>query len=293
MAKHLVIGLGNLGMDIFNALKLQGNEVSALAPKEIHKRPSWTEVAKAASLYDFVWYCIGGGSIEETKRHPIIMERIHVMIPYQISMWLKEDARLILFSSDYALDSSLSTYAKLKSKMEKQFNNHDNVIIFRVNCLYGFHQPEKSIFWKLLKSRYLNLDHFSISDIMVSPTNTKTLARFLCQSQILQNYKTPLNVWGNQYSLSYIAKFLLGINDANIRTKEDSERPKKLPPSSVNFFNDWANDIMPMINLFIEKELMPLYSNRRSLEQPSSSSCPPKQDQECKSFLRQWLASWD
>jgi dTDP-4-dehydrorhamnose reductase len=191
--KHLVIGAGNLGIDLFNQLKKNGLNVSTCSRstgwniQHLRQRDDFLQYAKT---FDVVWYCVGFGSIKEAMEDAYGAHQIHLEIPAQL---IAVCPYVVFFSSDYVADERFpksndvhaskmrSHYAHLKWRMECAVNQSENATAIRVGSLYGSHKPMSTFPGKLLK----NMQEKTLVKLplnLVTPTSTSWLSEILVQN---------------------------------------------------------------------------------------------------------------
>jgi dTDP-4-dehydrorhamnose reductase len=188
--KHLVLGCGNLGLDLVDRL---GPDAQTLVG---WRYPESSMDAVIAGDWDVVWCCIGAGSVEHSLAHFDEHVRAHVLLPQLLMTKLAPETRLVLFSTDYVahtkatytpemqLRNPRSFYAYTKAWMEQlalmgfpQYC-HPNVRVVRVGSLYGERLPHKTFPGKL-RSNYPKPARLALPENRVSPTPTRWLADFL------------------------------------------------------------------------------------------------------------------
>jgi dTDP-4-dehydrorhamnose reductase len=191
--KHLVIGAGNLGIDIHNRLRDSGYPVVMCSRSNCHdildlrEREEFLEYAKG---FDVVWYCVGFGSIKEAVDDAFTAHQIHLEIPSQL---IKVCKHVVFFSSDYVADERFpksidahasklrSHYAHLKWRMECAVNQSENATAIRVGSLYGSHKPMSTFPGRLLKNmQQKNAVMLPLN--LVTPTSTAWLSEILVQN---------------------------------------------------------------------------------------------------------------
>lgn len=152
---HVILGKGQLGTALRNRIMRDGQTpwvVSGHRYPEDYK-PEMFQNFKNATI----WNCIGFGSVEDTKRDFQTSLRVHLELPQFLMNNLDDSSRLVLFSSDYAIEAEKSEYAFIKSMMEALFN-HTNIkgkkrmACIRVTSLYGPYRPLSCFPGKLLKN---------------------------------------------------------------------------------------------------------------------------------------------
>lgn len=164
MGRHVIIGKGNLGLDLNLALMNAGNQTRVLTQSEGFRWPeSISEILEFQP--DYVWVTAGAGSVEQCKSNPTHAIATHITMPVELAMKLPSNIKVGVFSTDYACDElepgnpnkytarPKSFYACTKISMEIMLRqmNRPNVTIFRVSNLYGAHCPDKTFPGKLLK----------------------------------------------------------------------------------------------------------------------------------------------
>jgi hypothetical protein len=256
--KHLVIGLGNLGMDLEIALKEVGHDVTTFTCPDITNGTTIDNLMYLLQSNTFVkiWYCIGGGSVEAADKNYEQMNRIHVDVPVIIMSSMGSQAKLALFSSDYVFGPN-TNYAQIKRSMEQTFINHKQVEIYRVTCLYGFHQPEKSLFYKILKNHFANGGTRSAASNVVAPTNTLWLARKLVPNSFRP--RSIVNMWplSAGFPVAAIASIILGLDEINATL--DTKRPEGVVLGDLPFEPNYAvnvmSDMLKMWGIFAEEAI--------------------------------------
>lgn len=250
--KHLIIGAGNLGTDIFLALKDKNQ--SARLGRLLH-------VSK--NHYDYIWCCAGAGSVEAAKSDIAKTLDTHVTLPADMMQGMDPKTKLIFFSSTYCaseekpenpqfqVDTPRSLYAYSKCFMERLILAHKqpNVACVRIGTLYGNHRPEKTFPGKM---KALPKGQHIMPRNVVSPTPTWWLAEYLIRNldHLFGGYPihhvspqgfVPTHTW---------AKMILGEQYTILDGDFDRERPPaavidctlaERPPSWVDLWNDKRN----------------------------------------------------
>lgn len=166
MATHVVIGKGNLGMDLKLALTKAGHKVHVLTASEGFE---WPESRPHLLSFnpEYIWIAAGAGSVGEVKADMTPAVKTHVIMPVEMVNSLPEGIKVGIFSTDYAADENdpdntqktnpraRSLYALTKIWMEEAVKmiRRPNTTVFRVCSLYGHHFPERGFPGKL-KSRH-------------------------------------------------------------------------------------------------------------------------------------------
>lgn len=191
--KHLVVGAGNLGLDIYQRLERNSEKVERCSLST-----GWNLLAigeeeaflQYARRFDVVWYCLGYGSVNEAKENSYDAHRVHVELPKKL---IEVCPYVFLFSSDYVADEKSpqsiashsrplkSHYAHLKWLMECAVCQSENATAIRVGSLYGSHKPMSTFPGRLLNNVHKkNIVKLPIN--LVTPTSTSWLAEILMQN---------------------------------------------------------------------------------------------------------------
>lgn len=168
MTKHVIIGRGNLGCALKNALgdsaRFHTDRVSSVGPDY------------GAMPEEYIWCTIGGGSVAQGKADPVGMMEAHLQIPLGMAARKRPDQKLIVFSSDYAEEPSKSLYASSKHFMELAMERFPNVFCYRVSSLYGQYFPEKTFVGRMITC-FLSQVWIELSKNEVIPTPVDWLAQ--------------------------------------------------------------------------------------------------------------------
>jgi dTDP-4-dehydrorhamnose reductase len=189
MGKHVIIGRGNLGIDLAQALSEKGHEARILTRSDGF---DWRLDIPKLTQADFVWIAAGFGSVEQTKRDPQGAFDTHVLMPVGIASAARPETRVIAFSSDYAADEEApwspgstntkprSIYAVTKISMELALRalGRKNTFSVRVCSLYGDSFPSHTFPGRIL-SRYPNPGIVPLPQNRTTPTPTKWVADVL------------------------------------------------------------------------------------------------------------------
>lgn len=184
--KHVVIGRGNLGLDLIQALSEAGHDARLFTASGGW---DWRKDKEQLLDADFVWVAAGFGSVEHANRDPLGAFDTHVVMPIEIAKILKPETRLICFSSDYAADETApwspgstnknprSVYAVTKISMELALKSihRKHTFAVRIGSLYGEHFIAKTFPGRLLE-RYPNPCHITLPMNRTTPTATKWIA---------------------------------------------------------------------------------------------------------------------
>lgn len=183
--RHVVVGAGNLG-----------HSIHAACPGGSYLASHWRYPTHPVreildSEPDYVWCCIGGGSVNEAKSDFARVLQAHLNIPLEFAMFLPEKTRLVAFSTDYVADEEdpsnpqkrtaqcKSLYARTKLLMEEtlsQLPNSGQIRIVRVGSLYGRNFPKKSFPGRLMGRFIENGAGIKLPMNRVTPTSTEWIA---------------------------------------------------------------------------------------------------------------------
>lgn len=197
MARHAILGAGNLGQDLARELTRRGHATAA-----VFSRCTGFDATSRNDLevvlggrYDVIWLCIGYGSVAEAKETPEVADYFHRQLPLLLATRKHARTRLVVFSSDYAASerwpdqrqpnpSPRSTYAGLKVAMEAQIAALDapRVSVIRVGSLFGEHKPQATLPGKILRNFGMaNGPVVRLPSNLITPTPTLWLAGVLAQ----------------------------------------------------------------------------------------------------------------
>lgn len=191
---HIVIGKGNLGMDLAKALTLRGHQVKIFTKSEGFE---WPESEPAIRNLDpsHVWVTAGHGSVNECNADFSGALATHVALPMDLARILPNNVRIGTFSTDYvahpevkhredrAIQVPQTLYAQSKLWMEQGLKNlrRPLIAVFRVGSLYGNHLPEKT-FPGRLKAKYPAPCELNLPDNIVVPTPTWWIAQKIVEN---------------------------------------------------------------------------------------------------------------
>lgn len=158
MGVHLIIGKGNLGLDLQKKLSESGHESRILTRSEGWSWPESFESMQALNP-ECIWYCVGAGSVEVAIRDFNAVVSAHALIPIDMMRRFSKETKFVLFSSDYAASEDdptnpqkrthrpRSLYALSKIWMEEgfEFLNKPNACVVRVGSLYGKHISSRTL----------------------------------------------------------------------------------------------------------------------------------------------------
>lgn len=192
--KHVVIGKGNLGLDLKLAVEARGWSCHVFTPSDGFSWPKCSEEIKALQP-DYVWITAGAGSVEQCRDNPGRAFDTHLSLPIDVIEAMPNECKVGLFSTDYVADENdmlnpnkttpkpKSIYALSKIAMETcvKIMARPNVSVFRVSSLYGVHFPDKTFPGKLLKN-FPKPATVSLPQNFICPTATEWIAESIIGS---------------------------------------------------------------------------------------------------------------
>lgn len=232
--KHLILGAGNLGLDLAHELKRAGFDVIVVSRHDSTFNYPVDSVEMLLSYIepDFIWNTIGAGSVEAANDNFTPFVDLHVRLVADLIQYAK--CPVINFSTDYAASESdpsnprasgfKSKYALSKNMMENLilFSGRKDVKAIRVSALYGRHKKDRSYPVKIA-SRPTSA--FSLNEC--TPTPTKWLAGKLAyHTDLLLGHTWPIIHFAPKGRVSYAdwAVKILGEEVVN-QFKIDHSRP--------------------------------------------------------------------
>lgn len=242
--KHLILGNGNLGRDLFIKAAHSGDaSLMSLSRGNDAFSSSFIQDVKNHHA-QAVWYCIGAGEVAEAKREPARAEFLIRDLPILLRHSLHQEIALIVFSSDHAADeerpddytsdnpSPRSDYCRFQLGLERRLLelNRTRTAIIRVSTLYGLHKPLRTLPGSmLLHSNVPGEWPMEFPQNWVTPTPTRWLAHML-----LENYSAFVSRNGTtrhhlaptgNISIIDLAKLILPNEAIDKSEWYDSERP--------------------------------------------------------------------
>lgn len=199
--KHLIIGKGNLGLDLKAELEATGAWVEMITASEGFEWPESRPLIDKM-MPDCVWITAGFGSVGEAE-NICEMDKVlntHFELPLGLALWLPKQTKLAIFSSDYVASESepksaakhtqrpLSIYSSIKIAMELaiQATKRPLTTVFRVGSLYGGHFPERGLPGKLRNS-FPEPCELELPNNWVCPTPTWWIAKHLVDGYLKPN----------------------------------------------------------------------------------------------------------
>lgn len=197
MAVHVVIGKGKLGVALTETLMRKNQEVRMFSQSTGYFYPNPTGIKPILDASpDYVWCCVGAGSVEECRNNYERALLLHVALPAKLLRNCAPKTKVILFSTDYVADENeswnpksysvrfKSEYALSKFTMENQFywENRKNSACIRIGNLYSVRYfPEKCFPMKaIINAQGKNVLYFPENE--VTPTPVEWLAEYLVEN---------------------------------------------------------------------------------------------------------------
>lgn len=189
--KHLIVGRGNLGLDLELQLRNAGKHAVAVSVGRALAAKAAAEEILAYDA-DVIWYCIGGYTAGDQGDE--MLDRM-LTLPVTLARDKGNHRGLVVFSSDYAADerypelaclrapTSRSPYAGAKAEMERVLLNGNipNTLIFRVTTLYGEWHPERTLPGKIIRNHWASTKLARLPWNRVTPTPTAWVAALLAK----------------------------------------------------------------------------------------------------------------
>lgn len=195
MSMHLIIGKGNVGVDLFHAIKSRGEFAKILTRSDGFDLPESLPLILQMKP-DYVWVTAGAGSVEVAKKNYKAVLETHVMLPKMLMEELEPSVKICLFSSDYAAHENepsnpllmssqpRSFYALSKIHMEQvvALGNRPRTAIVRIGSVYGPHFYNKTLPGKL-HQRYPSPCTLTLPMNRVTPTPSFWIAEMLLKNR--------------------------------------------------------------------------------------------------------------
>lgn len=198
--RHVIVGAGNLGLDIRAEIERQGAGFGAIFSRsnglDVRDGEAVARLVEHAE-FNTLWYCVGAGGVGGARDSPELAEELLVTAPIKILRSAPKHARLVFFTSDHcaaeefpdtppmATTRPRSEYARLQLRLEKAVisSGRPNVTVVRMSALYGYHKPLATLPGKILS-------RFGFRDVairlplnLVTPTPTLWAAARMIQCQ--------------------------------------------------------------------------------------------------------------
>ena len=294
MEKHLIIGDGNIGRDLFQALHNRGRSVHLVTKRMGF---SWPDTG-LAFIKQFnpshVWICAGHGSVMESVSDFQNQVATLFTMPVDIRNVVPLGTKVCIFSTDYVADENdalnrnafthnpRSAYASTKLLLEQTLlrQGHPFTAIVRIGSVYGHHYPLKSFPGKVISNSFGSTCMIMPANV-VTPTPSWWIARELI-THIEQLFQSSTQVFHlmpkGSCSLAEWARLFLHIP---VETKErDLTRPS-IPGGIGSSFcetQDWITlweQSVPDFSMAIQRALSSKESPIASSSQQLAPSPPP------------------
>lgn len=271
MKKHLIMGGGNLGIDLKNEILRQSGDrrsVDFLTRVDGFDVRDLSAVRAAAKKEDYavIWYCVGQGSVPQARDNPEEAKIIYGAAPKAILTSARPETKVVLFSTDYVADeedpsnphgicqSFQTEYASIRGQAERLFLglNRPNTTVIRVGSLYGTHKPENTFPGRILGNFAKESDiRIRLPRNLVTPTPTLWLAAVLVEAylaeanRLFNEQETTIHHCapnGNVSVWDWGTFVLAGIRETSAFATDkffDEERPKISALSSDFLPSNW------------------------------------------------------
>lgn len=191
---HVIIGKGNLAMDLKIALEREGADVTIFTRSTGFDWEKHTAAVQAVEP-THIWITAGFGSVDQCAKDIKGALETHVAMPVHLAQSLPDTVSIGMFSSDYvAYQEDLSNplkfanrprslYAVTKLSLELMMSalRRPNTTTFRVGSLYGTHFPDRCFPGKIT-SRYPSPCRVELPNNMVCPTPTRWAAETIVKN---------------------------------------------------------------------------------------------------------------
>lgn len=208
---HVILGKGNLGLDLKIALEQSGfNSVIFTGSDGFIWPDHHLKILELQPVC--VWLAAGFGSVDACAKDMMGALATHVAMPMDLAQRLHKETKLVVFSSDYVADEShpsapekqtprpKSFYACTKLWMEQglMMSRRPNTCIVRVGSLYGSHFPAKTFPGRIRANYPTQGAEVKLPMNWVVPTPTAWLAK-----QLIHNY--PRMFHNNAVTIKHLA----------------------------------------------------------------------------------------
>lgn len=250
--RHLIIGAGNLGLDLQLALQKAGHIAFTVSRTNGFNYPLDDVKSLLLNDPDYIWVAAGAGSVEQVKKNIVPSVDLNVRLIAELIDAVPEHIRIVTFSSDYAAEpdgtdaicsNPQSIYALTKCWQEEliKMSGRKNIKAVRVSNLYGSYYPLNTFPGKLMAKYEAGVREFCLPTNECCPTSTRQLsekivenldALFAFPGEVLQLAPagvTTYEKWGR----------LILPEDVTITTTEDLERPFLSRLGSFTLWENW------------------------------------------------------
>lgn len=212
MSKHIILGAGNLGLALRDALEMKGESVAVISRSTgLDFQALAIDALSSVKDAETIWCAVGAGSVGEAEKDFSAFSDLHIRLPILLAQRKKKSQKLVCFSSDYAAGESgrrpKSLYALSKKTMETALEIIDthNSFCFRVCSLYGTHKPHSTfpgrVAHNLSKGRAVTLPHNECVPTPVEWVAEEAIRRVqwsagLVYENLIPSGKTTVYQWG-------------------------------------------------------------------------------------------------
>lgn len=196
--KHLIIGGGNLGLDLLGEARRRGHEAILLTKSRGFDCEKMVDLigAVAKTDYDVLWYCVGGTKVGKAIGSYASSTRINVTMPLVVARVAPRSARLVFFSGEVCADESapdrpersnaapVGHFAQIKLAAEEHILRTERpfTTIVRVGPLYGARKPAETFPGRVLGAFGFNRDSsLEFPANLVTPTPSLWVAAVLIE----------------------------------------------------------------------------------------------------------------
>lgn len=172
--KHIIVGNGNLGTEIGISLSnqrgLSDDDITYINSRSGFDPDRDIPILGRQNV-ECVWIAAGGMSIEGVKMDFAKGYQTFVDMPSKWIKLLPHHIKLVLFTSDYAYEPTLSKYAELKATMDSLVHeyNRPNTCLVQVSSLYGRIYPERCFPGRIILAA-MNQPEITLPINKVTPT---------------------------------------------------------------------------------------------------------------------------
>lgn len=192
MARHIVVGQGNLGADLADLLGEQEADYF-IASKELGFQWPGCGLDDLVALHpDVVWLCVGSGGVLEAQCDYSNALCSSAGLFTDCLMRFPEETSIVAFSTDHCANEthptnpglhtmnprSLFAHSKLHMERVLKFIDRPNSSIIRLGTLYGKSRPMRTFPGRLL-SQFPRQTTIPLPMNLVTPTPTDWLADML------------------------------------------------------------------------------------------------------------------
>lgn len=237
MGKHIVLGAGNLGLDLEQQARAEGHSVQVFSASNGWRYPDKLPRARLAEA-DVVWCTVGAGSVEAAAKDFREFADLHIRLPMELAQFLPRSTRLVCFSTEYLEcdQARRSLYAQSKLAMEHLLlgSGRENLRIYRVGSLYGSHKISATFPGKLAAKIAKGETLISLPKNACHPTPTAWLAALLMQHIERPPFAKVIRAYsGGAATMLEWAELAFGPPAGFFQREPDPDRPLSLPAGTA------------------------------------------------------------